>query len=358
MTLPSFWRDKRIFVTGHTGFKGSWLTLWLRQMGANVVGYALDPPTDPSLFETARVGEGMSSTEADVRDRARVHTEMERHEPEIVLHLAAQPLVRRSIREPVETFETNVLGTANVLEAATTQESVRAVVIVTTDKVYENDCRDDGYREDDRLGGHDPYSASKACAELVTESFRISASTRVAIASARSGNVIGGGDWSEDRLVPDLITSAADGTELAIRHPEATRPWQHVLDCLHGYICLVERLWDDPAVPGAWNFGPSPDSTRTVEWIVRKVISEWEGPIAWHPEPIEESIEMQSLQLNSSKAESRLGWRPLLGVEEAVRWTVSWYQSFLNGDDARELCEQQLARFHDLARTSEAAHVS
>jgi len=353
MSLASFWQSKTVLITGHTGFKGSWLALWLGDLGADVIGFSLAPPTDPSLFVAARVGDGLTSIEGDVRDRGAIANALSEHQPEIVVHLAAQPLVRASVRQPLETFETNVLGTTNVLDACTSTDRVKVVLNVTTDKVYKNDGRRTGYRETDPLGGHDPYSASKACSELVAAAFRSTAPAGLTIATARAGNVIGGGDWSEDRLVPDLYRGASSGRSVPIRHPQATRPWQHVLDCLHGYLRLVERLWDDDMAAGPWNFGPRPDTERTVRWVVERVAERWDA-VSWHSEPSHDSVEARALQLDTTKANNELRWFPALDIEEAVEWTVSWYRRFANGDDARSLCEAQLDRFDQLVQSAAA----
>ncbi|MGH7307138.1 MAG: CDP-glucose 4,6-dehydratase [Candidatus Rokuibacteriota bacterium] len=350
---PGFWRGRRVLVTGHTGFKGGWLCLWLRQLGADVAGYALAPDTEPSLFEAAEVRSAVRSTIGDVRDAEALARAVRGHEPEFVFHLAAQALVRRSYAQPAETFATNVMGTVNALEAARGCASVRAVVIVTSDKCYENRERARGYRESDALGGGDPYSASKACAELAVQAWRLSFSgdgRAPLVASARAGNVLGGGDWAQDRLLPDIVHALARGEPAGIRNPASTRPWQHVLDPLAGYLLLAQRLYEDgPAVAGAWNFGPRPGEARTVRWIADKACRRWGAGARWQadgtaPRP----HEARRLGLDAAKARRRLGWRPRLSVEDAVGWTVDWYKAYQSEPaGARRLTEEQIARFQD-----------
>lgn len=341
----AFWSGRRVLVTGHTGFKGSWLALWLESLGAQVSGYGLAPPGSPSMFEDARVGADMTSLEGDVRDRTAVRAAVEQVRPEVVLHLAAQPLVRLSYRQPVETFGANVLGTVHLLDAVREVGGVRVVVCVTTDKVYENRGLERGYREDDELGGHDPYSASKASAELVASAYRRSflaeAGTRVA--SARAGNVIGGGDWGEDRLVPDVARAWARGEPVVVRSPDAVRPWQHVLNPLSGYLALVERLWDDESAAGAWNFGPDEDDAWPVGAIVERLAGHWGLEVQIAPEggPHEAAF----LRLDSSKAHSELGWRPRWALERALDATAEWYSAHRAGEDMRAASLAQIRAF-------------
>ncbi len=343
-----FWQGKRVFLTGHTGFKGSWLTLWLRRLGAEVTGYSLAPPTEPNLFVEARVGDGVRTIEADVRDAAAVARAMSEASPEIVLHLAAQSLVRRGYAEPLETYATNVLGTANVLEAVRAAGDVRVAIACTSDKCYENREWDRGYREDDRLGGKDPYSNSKACAELVTDAYRRSyfATGRVALASVRSGNVIGGGDWADDRLLPDLVRGFARGEPVPIRSPDAIRPWQHVLDPLHGYLMLAERLWSDGAgFGGAWNFGPDEGDARPVRWIADRIVERWGESASWRLDGDVHPPEATYLRLDCTKAKRQLGWSPLVSLETALEWLVSWHRGHHSGADARQLTLERIADF-------------
>ncbi len=349
---PSFWRGKRVFLTGHTGFKGPWLSLWLGLLGADVRGYALEPPTDPSLFELVRAGEVVDSVLGDVRDPVALRRALVGYRPDVVLHLAAQSLVRRSYDDPLETISTNVLGAAHLLDAVRAVPTVQAVVVVTSDKCYENREWLWAYREDETLGGHDPYSASKACAEIVARSFRLSFLERragVPVATARAGNVIGGGDWSEDRLVPDVVRALLRDERPEIRAPSATRPWQHVLEPISGYLALAEHLAaGDPEAAGAWNFGPPDDDAKPVGWIVETVERLWGGPSGWEPQPGEHPHESTFLKLDASKAKARLGWRPRLRVDEALAWVVEWYLGYRDGADLRALTEAQIARYASL----------
>ncbi len=348
-----FWRGKRVFVTGHTGFKGSWLSLWLQHLGARVVGYALAPPTNPSLFELARVGEGMTSLRADIRDVSTLSAAIAEHRPEIVFHMAAQPLVRLSYKQPVETYATNVMGTVHLLEAVRQVGGVRAVVNVTSDKCYENREWVWGYRENERMGGHDPYSSSKGCAELVTAAFRHSyfspanhAKHGVALASARAGNVIGGGDWAADRLIPDIMRAFLGGDEVVIRNPRAIRPWQHVLDSLSGYLMLAERLCSDGAdFVEAWNFGPDESDARPVIWVMEKIAAAWGRPGAWKVDEGDHHHEATYLKLDSSKAKARLGWRPRWSLERALHAASEWYMAYQAGKDVSQLTVNQIRQY-------------
>jgi CDP-glucose 4,6-dehydratase len=343
-----FWSGKRVFLTGHTGFKGSWLSLWLQSMGARVHGLALDPPTIPSLFEQARVAEGMTSVMGDIRDLETVREAIGTADPEILIHMAAQPLVGYSYTHPVETYATNVLGTVNVLEAARSAESLRAIVNVTTDKSYENREWDWGYREDEPMGGLDPYSSSKGCAELVTSAYRRSflAAQGIALASARAGNVIGGGDWAEDRLVPDILRAFEKGSPVVIRNPRATRPWQHVLEPLSGYLVLAEHLWrDGQGVAEAWNFGPHDTDVRPVEWIVEHLRSVWGGTAEWEQDAGDNPHEAQYLKLDISKARRRLAWTPRWDLVTALDAVVEWHRSWVDEQDVQAVTLDQIARF-------------
>ena len=330
-----FWNKKKVFLTGHTGFKGGWLATWLVEMGAQVAGYALKPDTEPSFFALSGLDERMHSIIGDVREKENVRRAMQAHQPEIVFHLAAQSLVRRSYREPVDTIATNVMGTVHILEAVRRTQSVRAAVIVTSDKCYENRDQLQGYREDEPMGGHDPYSSSKGCAELVTAAYRRSflesADPRVGVATVRAGNVIGGGDWAEDRLVPDAIRALQHGKSLVVRNPGAVRPWQHVLEPLAGYLMLAERLSHESGKwAGAWNFGPRDEDAVAVSALAEQIIRLW-GEGAWQAAPEHDAPhEARYLKLDCSKARKLLGWRPRLTLEEAVDMTVAWYRLALS----------------------------
>jgi CDP-glucose 4,6-dehydratase len=347
-----FWRDRRVLLTGHTGFKGAWLSLWLQSLGAHVTGLSLEqPPSEPSLYALARVGEGMTESVAcDIRDPHALASAMLRARPEIVIHMAAQPLVRRSFAEPRATYDTNVMGTVNLLEAVRACEGVRAVVIVTSDKCYENHGSPGGYRESDPLGGHDPYSSSKAAAELVTSAYRrsfFSDPTAARVASARAGNVIGGGDFGEDRLIPDIVRSVLAADTLRLRYPTAVRPWQHVLSPLSGYLLLAQALCESPEEsPGyarAWNFGPYERDARSVEWVVERFAELWPGGVRWERDPCEHPHEAHRLELDSSLAHERLAWEPLVGLEDGLRATVEWYRAWQAGRDLREYTLMQIA---------------
>lgn len=352
-----FWQGKRVFVTGHTGFKGSWLSLWLHSLGAVLTGYSLAPPTRPSLFEAGRVGGCTRTVTGDVRQLERLVRTMDDADPDIVIHMAAQPLVRTGYRMPVQTYETNVMGTVHLFEAvrivANGKRRVKAVVNVTTDKCYENQEWPWGYRENDPLGGHDPYSSSKACSELITDCYRSSyfppaahASHGVAVASARAGNVIGGGDWSADRLLPDCFRALASGEPIELRNPGATRPWQHVLEPLAGYLLLAQRLYEEgPAYSGGWNFGPDDQDVQPVESVVRKVCDLWGTDAAYSIQPGEHPHEAHALKLDCSKAKSGLDWSPRWRLDQAIRKTVEWMKAYQNGQDARELCLTQIAEY-------------
>jgi CDP-glucose 4,6-dehydratase len=343
----AFWRGKRVFVTGHTGFKGSWLCAWLKHLEASVTGFALAPDSKPNLFEDAHVADGMRSILADVRDRGALAAAIEEASPEIVFHLAAQPLVRRSYAEPVETFASNVLGTVHLLDAVRHAPSVRVALIVTTDKCYENHEWCWGYRETDTLGGRDPYSASKACAELVTQAYRQSfLSERVAVATARAGNVIGGGDWAEDRIVPDIVRSIVAGRPAFIRNPRAVRPWQHVLDPLSGYLLLAQRLWWSPELSGAYNFGPSTSDAVTVRTLAEAIVAELgRGTLEFGERATSAELhEASSLRLDCAKAHSALGWAPHLDTERAIALTARFYSDYLaNPRAASTLVREQIS---------------
>jgi CDP-glucose 4,6-dehydratase len=344
---PSFWRGRRVLLTGHSGFKGAWLALWLQALGARVSGFGGGPPSTPSLYELARVGEGMESVvEGDVRDPGAVAAAVAGAAPEVVLHLAAQPLVRRSHAEPRLTYEVNVLGTVNVLDAVRLQApGVRAVIVVTSDKCYENRDCERGHAEHDPLGGEDPYSSSKACAELVTAAFRRSFFSDPAgarVASARAGNVIGGGDWAPERLVPDVMRAALAGGEVHVRNPASIRPWQHVLNPLGGYLLLAQALCATPAHAAAWNFGPAEDDARPVRFVVERLGALWPDELRWRADETPHPPEARSLRLDSSRARTLLGWRPPVALEEALAATVAWYAQLRAGADMRAVTLGQI----------------
>lgn len=347
-----FWKNKRVLVTGHTGFKGSWLSLWLHQMRASVIGFALDPPTTPSLFTEASLGQTIQSICGDIRNAPHLTAVIQQHRPEIIFHLAAQSLVSRSYQDPVETYATNVMGTVHLLDAVRQCDSVRVVVNVTSDKCYENAEWVWGYRETDPMGGYDPYSSSKGCAELVTAAFRRSffagaaQGSTAAIASARAGNVIGGGDWAENRLIPDLMRGFLQEQQVTIRRPDAIRPWQHVLEPLSGYLLLAERLWQDPErYAQGWNFGPSDDDARPVQAIVEEVARVWGNGARWSIDRTTSFHEAGHLKLDCSKARAHLGWTPTWTLREALAHTVEWFQSHAAGTNAVELCHRQIEQF-------------
>lgn len=349
----SFWAGKTVFLTGHTGFKGSWLSLWLQTLGARVVGYALPPPTDPSLFKVARVAEGMKSIEGDIRDLARLTAAMAEHQPEIVIHMAAQSLVRYSYANPVETYSINVMGTVHVLESVRQTNSVRVVVNITSDKCYENREWVWGYREGEPMGGYDPYSNSKGCAELVTSAYRSSyfnlaeyAKHGVALASARAGNVIGGGDWAGDRLIPDIIRAIEKGTPVQIRSPHAIRPWQHVLEPLSGYLLLAERLYREGVkYAEGWNFGPADADAQPVEWIVQKLCEAWGEGASWKLDVQAGPHEAHYLKLDCSKVRNSLGWKPVWSLEHAIAMIVAWQKAARSNEDMRRLTLSQIVNY-------------
>lgn len=344
----SFWRGRKVFVTGHTGFKGSWLCLWLRSLGAEVHGYALTPPTEPNLFTVARVaGDLASSTIADIRDYRALSAVINKIQPELVFHLAAQPLVRYSYQNPVETYEVNVMGVVHLLEAVRAVKSVKAAVNVTTDKCYENHERPQGYRESEAMGGHDPYSSSKGCAELVTAAYRLSflAGAGIAAATARAGNVIGGGDWAEDRLVPDFLRALDAGATLTIRSPESVRPWQHVLEPVSGYLLLAERLHArGMEYAEAWNFGPADKDAQTVGWIVERLASRCPGA-TWKLDFSPKPYEANYLKLDSGKAAARLDWRPRWHLGTALEKTLEWHQAWRGNRDMHDMTLSQIDEF-------------
>lgn len=349
----TFWHGKRVFVTGHTGFKGSWLSLWLQSLGAEVTGYALEPPTEPSLFRLAAVAEGMASQLGDIRDAERLRRSMSSAKPEIVFHLAAQAIVGESYNNPVDTYATNVMGTVHLLDTVRQVGGVRAVVGVTSDKCYENREWIWGYRENEPLGGYDPYSSSKGCAELVYAAYRRSyfnpceyGRHGVAVATARAGNVIGGGDWATNRLVPDLLDGILNGRTVLVRNPRAMRPWQHVLEALNGYLTLAEQLYTrGPSVADAWNFGPDQSDVRSVAWVADRLVNLCGHGASWKQDERHQPHEDLLLMVDSTKARHRLNWKPVLSLDAALRWTVEWARAFQAGAEMRRVTQSQIDRF-------------
>ncbi len=344
---PDFWAGRRVLVTGHTGFKGAWLSLWLQRLGAELTGFASGVPTAPALYTLAGVGDGMRSIEGDVRDYAALAAALAAARPEVVIHMAAQPMVRRSFAEPRLTYETNVMGTVNLLDAVRAAGDVGVVVNVTTDKCYENREWEWGYREDEPMGGHDPYSNSKGCSELVTSAFRrsfFSGPGATRLASARAGNVIGGGDWGEDRLVPDIMRAAAAGEEVRVRNPNSIRPWQHVLNPLSGYLLLAQALWSSAEHALPWNFGPPEDDARPVSWIVERLAAAWAGELRWREDAGPHPHEARYLRLDSARARTRLGWRAPVGLEAALESIAEWHGELRAGADMRAVTAGQIDR--------------
>ena len=351
-----FWNKKTVLVTGHTGFKGSWLSLWLQKLNADVIGFAKSIPTNPSHYELADVESGMTSIIGDVCDYEKIEDTIKEFKPEIVIHMAAQAILRESYSNPVETYSTNVMGTVNLLESIRKVGNVKVILNVTTDKCYEPNNSSNGHIETDKLGGYDPYSNSKACSELVTASYRNSffnqkenQKLNVSLATCRAGNVIGGGDWGKDRLIPDIIRGILKKETIKIRNPNSTRPWQHVLDPLNGYLTLAERLWSSGfEFSEGWNFGPQEDDEKSVKWIVEKLTEQWSKDIRWDVDNGVNPHEENHLRLDCSKANSRLGWMPKLNLEKGLEWTIQWYKQYEQNKDMREITERQIEEFQKL----------
>ena len=347
MIDQAFWHGKRVFLTGHTGFKGSWLSIWLVSLGAEVKGYALNPPTAPSLFNEAKVGSIMDSQIGDIRDQDALYDSMTSFSPDILIHTAAQPLVRYSYDAPVETYDVNVIGTVKVLEVARSCPNLKAIVNITTDKCYENDGRSEGYQENDPMGGYDPYSSSKGCAELVTASYRRSflQDRGVGLASVRAGNVIGGGDWANDRLIPDILRSFEKHKPVVIRNPKATRPWQHVLEPLSGYLILAQKLYGDQSkYAEGWNFGPNEKGVKPVDWILNKMIEKWPGA-SWELDHTSNPHEANFLHLDISKVRAKLGWQPLWKLSYALEKIVTWHRAWLKGENMKSVCLADITEY-------------
>jgi len=343
----TFWQGKRVFLTGHTGFKGSWLSVWLASLGTEVKGYALNPPTSPSLFDEAEVGKVIDSQIGDIRDQDALYESMLKFNPDILIHMAAQPLVRYSYDAPIETYEVNVIGTVKVLEVARSCPNLKAIVNITTDKCYENDERSQGYKEDDPMGGYDPYSSSKGCAELVTSAYRRSffQDLGIGLASVRAGNVIGGGDWADDRLIPDILKSFERNKTVMIRNPKAVRPWQHVLEPLSGYLILAQNLYINPGnFSEGWNFGPNEKDVKSVDWILDKISAKWPYS-SWKSDQSFSPHEAGFLKLDISKAKSRLSWKPVWGLSYTLEKIIDWHQSWLSEEDMQMVCLKEIKEY-------------
>ena len=349
MVDHSFWKNKKVFITGHTGFKGGWMSMWLYSMGAIVKGYSLEPLGKESLFNIASIEDLTNSEIGDIRDLRKLSNSIEDFSPDILIHMAAQPLVIKSYSKPVETFETNVIGTANVLEAARHSKTIKAIINITTDKCYENDGRQKGYKESDPMGGIDPYSSSKGCAELVASSYKRSFfdTLGIGIASVRAGNVIGGGDWAENRLIPDILRTFSMNQTLSIRNPSATRPWQHVLEPLSGYLMLAEKIYLDPnKYSGAYNFGPEENDVQAVEWIVKKMAQFWQGS-KWVIEETSELHEAHYLKLDIDKASKIIGWTPQMRLEESLLKIYEWHMHYINNQDMQKYSINEIKSFEE-----------
>jgi len=346
---PTFWKGKKVFITGHTGFKGSWLSLWLQDMGAVVKGYALDPNTNPNLFTQAKVAQNMDSEIGDIIDLNHISESMKIFNPEVLIHMAAQPLVRLSYQEPVLTYTTNVMGTVNVLEAARKCNNLKAIVSVTTDKCYENKEWPWGYRENEPMGGHDPYSSSKGCVELVTAGYRKSFfndENSAFLASARAGNVIGGGDWSADRLIPDILKAFEKNEPVIVRNPMSTRPWQHVLEPLSGYLVLAQHLFEEGSnVAEGWNFGPKDEDCKPVSWILDRMVTNWGNGASWQLDKNNNPHEAGYLKLDCSKAAMRLNWYPKWNLEHTLESIINWHQQYIAQKNIQEQCLLEIAKY-------------
>jgi len=355
MLNPLFWKNRRVLITGHTGFKGGWLRLWLGTLGARVSGLSLAPATKPNLFELANVSDGLEHNKIiDLRDQKDVHNTLNIIEPEIIFHLAAQPLVRQSYHDPIETYETNIMGLVHLYEAIRQTPSIKTMINITTDKCYENKEWDWGYRENDPLGGRDPYSSSKSCAEIISQAYRASFfnDSSISLATARAGNVLGGGDWAEDRLVPDILSAIAEGSQPRIRYPQATRPWQHVLDPLSGYLLLAERLHEDASLSGAWNFGPYDKDNLNVAQITELLLELYDSNLGWASDQADQPHEAHFLKLDCSKAANQLDWHPRWSCRQALSAVVSWHKNYLAGENPAKLCRNQITLFNQNSEES------
>jgi len=352
----NFWKDKKVLLTGHTGFKGSWLSIWLKKMEVELIGFSKNIPTEPSLFKLADVSKDMTSVMGDIRDFPSIQKIIQENQPDIIIHMAAQALVRESYNNPLETFSTNIMGTANVLEAVKNSKKTRVVINVTSDKCYENNSEQKSFSEDSPMGGFDPYSSSKGCSELITSAFRNSFynleefnSHKLSLSTVRAGNVIGGGDWAKDRLVPDIINNIQKNESTKIRNTKAIRPWQFVLEPLSGYLLLAEKMWEEGnKFSQAWNFGPNDKDCKSVKWILEKISREWDDKVLWEDDTGENPHEASILKLDCEKAKNRLGWESKLNIDQVLEWTVNWYKEFLKNTNMKKYTEEQIDRFASL----------
>ena len=352
----NFWENKKVLLTGHTGFKGSWLSIWLKKLGVELVGFSKDIPTKPSLFEIAKVSEGMTSITGNIEDFTTIQKVLKENKPEIVIHMAAQSLVRKSYEEPINTFATNVMGTVNLLQAVKTTGSTLVLINITSDKCYENKGTEKAFSENSPMGGYDPYSSSKGCAELVTSAFRDSFFNLkefdqhgCSLSSVRSGNVIGGGDWAKDRLIPDIMNSISKRIPTQIRNTRSIRPWQFVLEPLFGYLILAQRMWEEgKEFSEPWNFGPDETDCKSVKWILEKISKELDDRFSWKEDTRDNPHEAEMLKLDCNKAKKRLGWKTKLDVNETIEWTVNWYKEYFKNSDMKEYTENQIDKFMSL----------
>ena len=352
----NFWKNKKVLLTGHTGFKGSWLSIWLKKLGVELVGFSKDIPTKPSLFEIAKVSEGMTSITGNIEDFTAIQKVLKENKPEIVIHMAAQSLVRKSYEEPINTFATNVMGTVNLLQAVKTTGSTRVLINITSDKCYENKGTEKAFSENSPMGGYDPYSSSKGCAELVTSAFRDSFFNlkeferhECSLSSVRSGNVIGGGDWAKDRLIPDIMNSISKRIPTQIRNTRSIRPWQFVLEPLFGYLILAQRMWEEgKEFSEPWNFGPDETDCKSVKWILEKISKELDDGFSWKEDTRDNPHEAEMLKLDCNKAKKRLGWKTKLDVNETIEWTVNWYKEYFKNSDMKQYTENQIDKFISL----------
>ena len=351
-----FWKNKKVLLTGHTGFKGSWLSIWLKKLGVELIGFSKDIPTEPSLFELAKVSEDMTSIIGDIRDFSAIQKIIQENQPEIIIHMAAQALVRKSYEDPLNTFSTNIMGTANLLESLKQSKKTRVVINVTSDKCYENNGKENIFSENSPMGGYDPYSSSKGCSELITSAFKNSFYNskefdlhKLSLSTVRAGNVIGGGDWAKDRLIPDIINSIVKKIPTQIRNTESVRPWQFVLEPLQGYLILAEKMWKEGnEFSGAWNFGPDNEGCKSVKWILEKISKNFDNTWAWENDAKKNPHEASMLKLDCNKAKKRLNWKTKLGIDETLEWTINWYKEFLKNSNMKKYTENQINRFVEL----------